>query len=324
MVRSDTRGESFGGETIMGHIQELVVGVDGSDEALDAVKWAGARASASGARVRIVCAYAIASYSAAALDGGLAVLDDNALRIGAERVIEDAAASIRDLDVSVTTQVEVGDPSSVLVELSHHADLIVLGSRGGGGFADRLLGSVSSSVPAHARCPVVVVPPHRSGAPFVPIRRIVVGTDGSDTASMALKKAVDEAVIWNAELTVVAAVPIATGGGMMGWVPPAMDRQTLLDDITTSMDRAIAEAVGDRTIRVARHALDGSAAALLTEFSTAVDLVVVGTRGRGGFAGMLLGSTSQTVLHHSTCPVMTVPSRQRDREPNPSQSWQRR
>ena len=86
MVRSDTRGESFGGETIMGHIQELVVGVDGSDEALDAVKWAGARASASGARLRIVCAYAIASYSAAALDGGLAVLDDNALRIGAERV----------------------------------------------------------------------------------------------------------------------------------------------------------------------------------------------------------------------------------------------
>lgn len=308
----------------MAHVPQYVVGVDGSDEALAAVRWAAADAQRAGATLRIVCAYAIASYTAAALDGGLAVLDDNALRAGAERVVEDAVKSVEDLGIEVIGQVEVGDPSSVLTELSRECDLIVIGSRGGGGFADRLLGSVSSSVPAHARCPVVVIPPHRSGKPFLPVQRIVVGTDGSQTASNALKRAVDEAVIWDAELTVVAAVPIATGGGMMGWVPPSMDRQLLIDEIRESLDTAISEAKGDRKVHVARHALDGSAAALLTEFSTAVDLVVVGTRGRGGFAGMLLGSTSQTVLTHSTCPVMTVPSRHRDKTPGPAQAWERR
>lgn len=307
----------------MAHVPQYVVGVDGSDEALAAVQWAAVNAKRAGASLRIVCAYAIASYSAAALDGGLAVLDDSALRTGAERVVEDALKSIEDLGIEVTSQVEVGDPTSVLTELSRHCDLIVLGSRGGGGFADRLLGSVSSSVPAHARCPVVVVPPHRSGKAFIPVQRIVVGTDGSETASNALKRAVDEAVVWDAELTVVAAVPIATGGGMMGWIPPSMDRQSLVDEIRESLDKAIAEAVGSRKVHVARHALDGSAAALLTEFSTAVDLVVVGTRGRGGFAGMLLGSTSQTVLNHSTCPVMTVPSHHRDKMPSPSMAWER-
>lgn len=308
----------------MAHVPQFVVGVDGSDEALAAVQWAAANAKRANASLRIVCAYAIASYSAAALDGGLAVLDDSALRAGAERVVEDAVKAVENLGIEVISQVEVGDPTSVLTELSRHCDLIVLGSRGGGGFADRLLGSVSSSVPAHARCPVVVVPPHRSGKAFIPVHRIVVGTDGSETASNALKRAVDEAVVWDAELTVVAAVPIATGGGMMGWIPPSMDRQSLIDEIRDSLDKAIAEAVGPRKIRVARHALDGSAAALLTEFSTAVDLVVVGTRGRGGFAGMLLGSTSQTVLNHSTCPVMTVPSRHRDKTPSPSLAWERR
>lgn len=308
----------------MTHIQEFIVGVDGSKESLQAVQWAASRAKQSNARLRIICAYAVASYSAAALDGGLAVLGDSALRVGAERVVEEAAASVADMGVDVKTQVEVGDGASVLVELSEQADLVVLGSRGGGGFADRLLGSVSSSVPAHAKCPVVVVPPHKSGQPFTPVQRIVVGVDGSEIASTALKKAVDEAIIWGAELTVIAAVPIATGGGVMSWMPAAVDRTSLIDEIRESLDTAIAEALDGREVHVARHALDGSPAALLTEFSTAVDLVVVGTRGRGGFAGMLLGSTSQTVLNHSTCPVMTVPSKHRERTPSMTQSWERR
>src|SRR5690625_6998680 len=62
-------------------------------------------------------------------------------------------------------------------------------------------------------------------------------------------------------------------------------------------------------VKIRRHVLDGTGASLLTEFSTAVDLIVVGSRGRGGFAGMLLGSTSQTVLNHAICPVMVVTTR---------------
>ncbi len=308
----------------MGYEPRIIAGVDGSDESLEAARWAAERVAHSGGTLTLVCAYAVASYSSVALDGGLSMLDDRALQANAERIVADAELALADTGAKIATQVEVGDPASVLAELSEEADMIVIGSRGRGGFADRLLGSVSSALPAHAHCPVVVVPVHKEGKPFTPIERIVVGVDGSEIASTALQKAVDEAVVWGAGLTAVAAVPIATPGvAGLSWVPAPINHQELIDDIRSSMDVSIAEAKGDREVEVARHALDGSPAALLTEFSTAVDLVVVGTRGRGGFAGLLLGSTSQAVLHHSVCPVMTVPSRHRDKNPGPAHSWER-
>ena len=314
-------------EEPMTHSPRIIAGVDGSQDALVAVRWAADRARRCGGELVLMCAYTVASFSAAGLDGGLAALGDENLRGGAQRVV-DAAKRIAeeiigDADVTVKTRVEAGDPASVLAELSAHVDMIVIGSRGGGGFADRILGTVSSAVPAHAKCPVVVVPVRHKGRPFTPVERIVVGVDGSDVASTALKKAVDEAILWDANLTVVNAVPITTGTSMMTWVPATVDREGLMEDVRLSMDRSIEDAKRGRQVKLARHALDGSPAALLIEFSTAVDLVVVGTRGRGGFAGMLLGSTSQTVLQHSTCPVMTVPSRHRDRTPSPAQSWER-
>ncbi len=303
---------------------QVIAGVDGSDESLQAAKWAAAQVSHGGGTLTLVCAYAIASYSSVALDGGFSLLDDRALEANAVRIVEQAAAALADFEIPIATQVEVGDPASVLTELSREADLVVIGSKGGGGFADRLLGSVSSALPAHASCPVVVVPEHQSGRPFVPVKRIVVGVDGSEVASTALKRAVDEAEIWDAQLTVVTAVPIATPGvAGLSWIPAPINHQELIEDIRTAMDISIAEAKGEREIQISRHALDGSPAALLTEFSTAVDLVVVGTRGRGGFAGLLLGSTSQAVLHHSTCPVMTVPSTHREKDASASQPWER-
>ena len=308
----------------MDHEVNVVVGVDGSEESLEAARWAAARVLQGGGTLTLVSAYAIASYASVPLDGGLSVLDDRSLRAGAQSAVDEAARAVAEMGVPARTLVEVGDPASVLVELSRDADLVVLGSRGRGGFADRLLGSVSSAVPAHAHCPVVVVPLHTSGTPFAPVHRIVVGVDGSEVASTALQKAVDEAVIWDADLTVVAAVPISGLGGGSAWVPAPAHHDELTESIRSSMDVSIADAKGDRDVRVARHALDGSPAALLTEFSTAVDLVVVGTRGRGGFAGMLLGSTSQAVLHHSTCPVMTVPSRHRGRKKSEPLPWERR
>lgn len=301
-----------------------VAGIDGSPEAIAGAKWAVARAKQSDAKVTLVCAYALASYSAAALDGGFAVPDDSALREGAKRAVNEAAEEIKEeTGFEVETRIEVGDPSSLLVEISKSVDLIVLGSRGNVGVADRLLGGVSAALPGYAKCPTVIVPPHKSGKPFTPVERIVVGTDGSDVASNALKQAVAEAIAWDAKLTAVTAIPITSGVGFMSWLPTAVNRPEIVADVKRGLDKAIAEAVDGRQVDVSGYALDGSPAALLTEFSTAVDMVVVGTRGRGGFAGVLLGSTSQTVLEHSTCPVMTVPSRLRDKE-DPTGDWERR
>ncbi|QWW19934.1 universal stress protein [Schaalia sp. 19OD2882] len=309
----------------MGSTEVILVGVDGSTESLTATSWAADRAKATGARVHVLCTYALASYSAAALDGGITVLDDEALKRGAEQVVQEAVEHARRRGLEkVSGSTEPGDPAGILVEMSKEVDLVVVGSRGGGGFTDRLLGTVSSALPAHSTCPVVVVPKHTSGKKFTPIERIVVGVDGSEVASAALRRSVEEAEAWGARLTAVSAVPIASAGTMMSWLPTQVDRTALLRDVREGLGRAVDAALEGRDIEVARHALDGSPASLLIEFSTAVDLVVVGTRGRGGFAGVLLGSTSQTVLHHSTCPVMIVPSRHKDTEAAPAGSWERR
>ena len=288
----------------------VLVGVDGSPESLGAVDWAAARAARNGWRVHILCAYSLPSFTTASLDGGYAALDDSAIRSGAQAVVEEAVARASKHNVTVTSSLETGDPVGVLVDLSDEAAMVVVGTRGGGGFTDRLLGTVSSALPAHARCPAVVVPRHVQGAAFTPIRRIVVGVDGSESANKALHWAVKEAEAWQAELTAVAAVPMASGAGALAWLPAAVDRGQVLQDVRAGLDRAVSTALeGHPGVTVKRHALDGNAAQLMSEFSTAVDLVVVGSRGRGGFSGLLLGSTSQGVLSHAACPVMVVPSR---------------
>lgn len=291
----------------------ILVGVDGSPESLGAVDWAVARAARDGWRVHILCAYSLPSFTTASLDGGYAALDDTAVRSGAQAVVDEAVARAQDKDVAVTGSLETGDPAGVLVDLSGEAALAVVGTRGGGGFADRLLGTVSSALPAHAYCPTIVVPRHTEGAEYTPVRRIVVGVDGSESARKALRWAVREAEAWEAELTAIAAVPMASGAGALAWLPAAVDREQVLADVRSGLDRAVADAVeGHPKVVVRRHALDGNAAELMAEFSTAVDLVVVGSRGRGGFSGLLLGSVSQGVLSHASCPVMVVPARTKD------------
>ena len=286
----------------------ILVGVDGSPESLGAVDWAVARAACEDWRVHILCAYSLPSFTTASLDGGYAALDDTAVRSGAQAVVDEAVARIRDKGVPVTSSLETGDPAGVLVDLSDEAALTVVGTRGGG-----LLGTVSSALPAHAHCPAIVVPRHTEGSDYTPVRRIVVGVDGSDSARKALRWAVHEADVWDAELTAIAAVPMASGAGALAWLPAAVDREQVLADVRSGLDRAVADAIeGHPKVVVRRHALDGNAAELMAEFSTAVDLVVVGSRGRGGFSGLLLGSVSQGVLSHASCPVMVVPARTKD------------
>ena len=288
----------------------ILVGVDGSPESLGAVDWAVARAACEGWRVHILCAYSLPSFTTASLDGGYAALDDTAVRAGAQAVVDEAIARVQDKGVTVTSSLETGDPAGVLVDLSEEAVLTVVGTRGGGGFADRLLGTVSSALPAHAHCPTIVVPRHTEGAEYTPARRIVVGVDGSDSARKALRWAVREAEVWGAELTAIAAVPMASGAGALAWLPAAVDREQVLTDVRHGAVQPGADALeGHPEVVVRRHALDGNAAELMAEFSTAVDLVVVGSRGRGGFSGLLLGSVSQGVLSHASCPVMVVPAR---------------
>ena len=303
------------------HRNVVLVGVDGSPASLAAADWAATYAKVHGFGLHLVCAYSVPSFTAAALDGGYAALDDTAIAEGARAVLDEAIARVSITGVRTTSAVATGDAAAVLVELSADAATVVVGTRGRGGFAERLLGTVSSALPAHAHCPTVVVP-HREHVddrkehelPTRPeVRRIVVGVDGSPAAELALERAIREAEIWDAELTAVAGVPIGTGTSYLAWLPATIDHEAVLRDVAEGLDVVVDRALADHPgLQVRRHVLDGTGAQLLTEFSTAVDLVVLGSRGRGGFAGLLLGSTSQAVLHHASCPVMVVTTRCKD------------
>lgn len=326
----------------------VLVGVDGSPASLNAADWAAAYAARHGYGVHLVCTYSVPSFAAAGLDGGYAAVDDSVIAEGAKAVLDEATARLRATDVRVTAAVASGDAAAVLVDLSRGAAAVVVGTRGRGGFAERLLGTVSSALPAHAHCPTVVVPfrpghDERRGAPrqdtadgaaeaaatqwprtrdVLPVRRIVVGVDGSPSAELALGRAIAEAEAWGAELTAVAAVPVGTGAGLLAWLPAAVDHEAVLRDVAEGLDVVVDRALADHPdLQVRRHVLDGMGAALLTEFSTAVDLLVVGSRGRGGFAGLLLGSTSQAVLHHSACPVMVVTTKVHEETAPGSTRW---
>ena len=316
----------------MTHHDVVLVGVDGSPPSLAALDWAGAYATIHGLGLHLVCAYSIPSFTAAALDGGYAALDDSAIAEGARAVLDEALERVAPLGLRTTSAVATGDAAAVLVELSREAAVVVVGTRGRGGFAERLLGTVSSALPAHAHCPTVVVPYRRhdrtgagaeavpvdaddAAAGSLPVRRIVVGVDGSEAAEVALGRAIAEAEAWQAELTALAAVPIGTTTSYLAWQPSAVDHEAVLHDVGAGLDVVVDRALAEHPqLQVRRHVLDGTAAQLLTEFSTTVDLVVVGSRGRGGFAGLLLGSTSQAVLHHASCPVMVVTTKVRDEE----------
>jgi nucleotide-binding universal stress UspA family protein len=303
----------------MTHRTVILVGIDGSEASLKALDWAVLEALRLDWPIHLACAYTLPSFNAASLDGGYAALDSAAVREGAQVVIDEAAQTVRAAGVEVTSCLELGDPAGVLIELTKEAGLAVVGTKGRGGFAERLLGTVSSALPAHGHCPTVVVPLRTALAKgeasrtIEPVRRIVVGVDGSPSSEVALSRAVDEAIAWDAALTAFSSIPVTTSTSLFAWAPGAVNHDEILADLEAGLDLAIERALRGKRFKegfaVRRHGLDGTAASLLIEFSTAVDLIVVGSRGRGGFSGLLLGSTSQAVLHHAQCPVMVVPAR---------------
>lgn len=302
----------------------IVVGVDGSDQSQCALVWAAHEAARRGTRLSVVTAYTVPVFAASSMDAGYATIDDAVIREGAEAVLKDAVERVQGLPVDLDPRVEAGDAAGVLLELSEEAELIVVGSRGRGGFVGRLLGSVSSAVPAHAKCPTVVIPlcaarrlseagvepPKGKGEPGPTAdqveRVVVVGVDGSEQARMASLAAAEQAVSRGMPLRVVCSLPPFTGS--LAWVPAPLDREALHADIRTSLN-AGKEWLQSHFpgLEISVELLDGPPVEVLIESSRKSELLVVGTRGRGGFAGMLMGSTSQGVLHHAKGPVLVVP-----------------
>ncbi|MGP4031000.1 universal stress protein [Pseudarthrobacter sp. 1C304] len=320
-VHPDPAGEIPGGPAAP---RGIVVGVDGSDHSKCALVWAAREAERRRRPLHIVTAYSVPIFAASGLDGGYATVDDSVIREGAEAILAQAVNKVSGYLIDVDASVENGDASGVLLEMSETAELLVFGTRGRGGFVGRLLGSVSSALPAHAKCPTVTVPlicsdrlgettddkhvlAERAKAGHLPVENVVVvGVDGSEQARVAVLEAAEQAERLSAPLRVVCAVPQYSGS--LAWVPAPMDREALFADIRTQLDAGTAWIRSHfPRLTVESQLVDGSPVDILVEASRHVELVVVGTRGRGGFTGMLLGSTSDGILHHAKGPVMVVP-----------------
>jgi nucleotide-binding universal stress UspA family protein len=282
-------------------MRRIVVGVDGSDPAVAALGWAVALARRTGARIEAVTV--AAQMPLASPMGAMVELGDEALE-QATRAMEHTLEQVDHDDVEIDTAVQDGQSSGVLLGTAEGADLLVLGTHGYSALESALLGSVSRQVVTHAVCPTVLVPSDPGQ-----LERVVVGVDGSEESLHALRWAADLARDLGADVEVVAAyhyTPVGIGSPWVAPVPMIGDRE-MREAASDVLDNAVEKASAADVV-VERTVAEGAAAARLQDRAQDADMLVVGSRGHGGFTGLLLGSVSRRCLAHPVGPVVVVPS----------------
>ncbi|MET7807673.1 universal stress protein [Micromonospora chersina] len=282
----------------------VVVGVDGSSTSLTAAEHAARAAVARSRPLHLVHGYLHPLGYGVPLnpyDLGVPAPTEES-----HKMLEQVAAELvgRHPTLRVEVRQVAGGPGATLVEESRRAELVVVGSRGVGGFAGLLLGSVSNQVAQHAHCPVLVVRPAEQP---IPVRGpVLVGVDGSELAGHAVRLAADEAVRRDADLVLVH-VRTPERGAV---APDAAAEATAAGQAESAelLAGAAARIRADHPVLsvVERPVVGASPEQALIEASGEAALVVVGSRGRGGFAGLLLGSVSQALVQHAHCPVLVA------------------
>jgi nucleotide-binding universal stress UspA family protein len=301
----------------MTSMQRIVVGVDGSEYSLRALRWAVVEAGRHRAELLavtswtalpppIVSPHVDVNKAADRQDGTSA----------AEQALQTAVANAMGGNSSIVVEILAteGHPAKLLADQSRHADLVVVGARGRGGIAGWLLGSVSQELLRHSLCSVAVIrSPDKDEiavAEETPTRegtRVVVGVDGSDYSKSALRWAVGEAKTHSAELIVASVwTPPPTVDPPYGNIAWGTDLDPQLQ-ATVILQTAVEEALGeDPGLAVRQEVRGGNPARVLIDLSEGADALVVGSRGHGGFVGMLLGSVSQHVAAHAATTVVVV------------------
>ncbi|WIY00775.1 universal stress protein [Amycolatopsis mongoliensis] len=285
----------------------VVVGVDGSTSATQAVCWAAREAVRRDLPLVVVhvCALVpVAVPFAGALGAYKYVLveEGRAWLAAARDAAKEAAPEVR-----VSTELTNGWAAEHLIGRSTSAELLVLGSRGLGGFSGLLVGSVAVAVASHGHCPVVVVREADAATGAPQDGPVVVGVDESPAGAAAIPFAFQAAATRGVPLLAVhtwmdQAIAIAWESSLAtNWGQVRDEQLRLLEERLTPFRGRYPDVPVQLEI-----ATDGPARTLLGHAHTA-QLVVVGSRGRGGFRGLLLGSTSQALIHHATCPVAVVP-----------------
>ena len=280
----------------------VVVGVDGSSTSDLALDWAAGEATRRSLPLHIIHAFSF-GYPKTISGFGHSVDD---LRQIAHSVSKDATARAQraNPELAITWDVSAYGPAPSLVQASKTAATVVVGARGLSAAQGVLVGSVSLQVATHAHCPVVVVHDKPTPAPDAPV---VVGVDGSAVSTRAIAYAFEQASSRGVGLTVVHAWWLehvegtaASAIWTVDWQQFAEEEQVLVSESLAGSQEKFPD------VAVQRHSVRGLPVDALVRQSEDACLVVVGTRGRGGFKGLLLGSVSQGVMHQAHCPVAIV------------------
>ncbi|MBP2328762.1 nucleotide-binding universal stress UspA family protein [Kibdelosporangium banguiense] len=281
----------------------IVVGVDGSDSAQQAVRWAAREAARRKAPLRLVHAnMVIPAYTTVPVPRSLA----QALAEEGRRWLREASqvAQEEEPQIEVSRILERADPPTVLLAESQTAQLMVLGSRGLGGFTGLMVGSVAVKLAQRASCPVVVVRDEHDDTSGKPV---ILGVDGSPAGEAAIAFAYEQASRWNVPLVAVHTWSDVLPPAAFSIVPHAFDWPEIqTKELELLCERLAGWQEKYPDVQVERIVTQDSPARSLIEQARSAQLVVVGSRGRGALAGLLLGSTSQALLHHAPCPVAVV------------------
>jgi nucleotide-binding universal stress UspA family protein len=282
----------------------VVVGVDGSEQAVRAVRWGAAEAARRHVPLRLVSAFAWSTPP----EVGHPDLRDRYRELLLERAEISLGAAVRLAEreaqgIEVDDQLLVGPPGAVLWSKARRAELVVVGDRGRTRLGGLLAGSVAAELAARACCPVVVVRgPERD--PDVAARLpVVVGVDGA-ASDPAISFAVEAAVARHVPLVAVHtwSVPLIDPAAA-----PLLDLEAVEADARELLDTQLdAWAEKHPDLAVERVVVRDRSARQLLARSAAAQLVVVGSRGRGPLAGLVLGSVGNALVHTADCPVAVV------------------
>jgi nucleotide-binding universal stress UspA family protein len=288
----------------------IVVGVDGSSSSDVAVCWAAREAEMRNVPLSIVHIIERPPWGMLALGGGAVPpptetsewrkTEGEETISAAVKIAEDSVKNASDLQVHVEVYFSATGPA--LFDLSTHAQMIVVGSRGHGRVERVLLGSVSTGLIHHAHCPVAVIHDEMSVASKPSKLPVVVGIDGSPASELATAIAFDEASWRGVELIAVHAWADAHVSDIpsIEWsAQQAVGEEALSERLAGWRERYPDVAVRRKIV------LDAPAHHLLDEAESS-QLLVVGSRGRGGFSGMLLGSVSTAVAQAARVPVIVA------------------
>jgi nucleotide-binding universal stress UspA family protein len=281
--------------------------VDGSPESAAAARWAADEAVRRHEELQLVYStfLPVLGYPAMGYPIGFVEQADQQGRDLLATMAKEIRA--RQPGLILTTEQLQSDPRQALVDASRAASLTVLGNRGGGRLQDVMVGSVALHVAAHAHSPVAVIPREHQlrGGP------ILLGVDGSANSEAAVGYAFDEAAVRGLDLVALLTFDDWAAQGVVS-------RSTTHRLAGTQEERAVLseELAGWREkypdVQVHQQVHRGQAADCLLGFADHApvaqrpQMIVVGSRGRGGLTGLLLGSTSHALISHASCPVVVV------------------